>query len=189
MRPILPIIVIALYVQALFSQQLAIDFSDSNTHSFNVWGGSTFAFVSSPTDSSNPTGEFFRSGSTSEQGHFIDLSQPIELDVEDEITMRFYAFDPLTHNVVIKLENGTNPNIEVSIGVPSNQNAWSDLTFDFSTVGGSGAYSRLVIRIDDGSSIPGAFRIDDINDGSDPGNPHELDVVYEDLVWSRNIDV
>ena len=70
------------------------------------------------------------------------------------------------HNVIVKLENGTNPNIEVNVFVPSNQNAWSDLIFDFSTVGGTGAYSRLVIRIDDGSNIPGAFRIDDINDGN-----------------------
>ncbi|WP_299365437.1 family 16 glycosylhydrolase [Winogradskyella sp.] len=171
----------------LFSQQMPIDFSNSS-HNFNVWGGSTFGIVPSPTDANNPTGEFFRSGSTSEQGHYIDLSQPVDLDIEDQITLRFYAFDSNTHTVVVKLENGTNPDVEVSVAVPSNQDAWSDLTFDFSTVGGSGAYSRFVIRIDDGSAVPGAFRIDDINDGSIPGDPHELDVVYTDLVWSDEFD-
>ncbi|WP_422103958.1 family 16 glycosylhydrolase [Winogradskyella sp.] len=172
---------------SLFAQQMPIDFSD-NSHTFNVWGGSTFAIVPSPTDASNPTGEFFRSSSALEQGHYIDLSQPIDLDAEDEITLRFYAFDPSAHTVVVKLENGTNPDIEVSVAVPSNQNNWSDLTFDFSTVGGSGAYSRLVIRIDDGSTVPGAFRIDDINDNSVPSDPHELDVIYTDLVWSDEFD-
>lgn len=176
-----------LSVGLLFSQQTPIDFSESS-HNFNVWGGSTFTIVPSPTDASNPTGEFFRSSSTAEQGHYIDLAQPIDLDSEDEITMRFYAFDPNPHNVVVKLENGTNPNVEVSVAVPSNQNNWSDLTFNFSTLGGSGAYSRLVIRIDDGSNIPGAFRIDDINDGSVAGNPHELDVIYTDLVWADEFD-
>lgn len=171
----------------LFSQQTPIDFSESS-HNFNVWGGSTFTIVPSPTDASNPTGEFFRSSSAAEQGHYIDLAQPIDLDTEDEITMRFYAYDPNAHNVVVKLENGTNPDIEMNVAVSPNQNNWSDLTFDFSTVGGSGAYSRLTIRIDDGSLIPGAFRIDDINDGSTPGDPHELDVIYTDLVWSDEFD-
>jgi len=174
------------FVFLLFSQQMPIDFSDSS-HNFNVWGGSTFAIVPSPTDSNNPTGEFFRSSSTSDQGHYIDLSQPVDLDVEDEITLRFYQFDPNAHTIVVRLENGTNSDVEVSV-MSALQNTWADLTFDFSTVGGSGAYSRLVIRIDDGSNIPGAFRIDDINDGSVPGDPHELDVIYTDLVWSDEFD-
>lgn len=171
----------------LHSQQMPIDFSDTGDN-FDVWGGSTFAIVPSPTDPTNPTGEFFRSGSTGEQGHYIDLSQPVDLDTEDEITMRFFSFDASPHTVVVKLENGTNPNIEVSVVVPANQNNWSDLVFDFSTVSGSGAYSRFVIRIDDGSAIPGAFRIDDINDGSEPGNPHDLDVIYDQLVWADEFD-
>lgn len=161
---------------------MPIDFS-SSSDVFNTWGGSTFSIVPSPTDSSNPTGEFFRSASPNPQGHFIDLSQPVDLDEEDEITMRFYAFDANSHNIVVALENGSNPDVEVMVSTVSNQ-AWTDLTFDFSTVSGTGTYSRLVIRIDDGSTIPGAFRIDDINDGSLPGDEHAIDVEYTDLVWS-----
>ncbi|RNC86433.1 MAG: glycosyl hydrolase family protein [Winogradskyella sp.] len=172
---------------ALISQQTPIDFSDSSDN-FSVWGGSTFTIVPSPTDASNLTGEFFRSASTGSQGHFIDLSSPIDLDAEDVITLRFYAFDPNSHTIVVRLENGTNADVEVSAVASSNQNNWSDLSFDFSTVGGSGTYSRLVIRIDDGSSIPGAFRIDDINDGSVATDPHALDVIYDDLVWSDEFD-
>ena len=170
-----------------FAQTMPIDFSDGGDN-FSVWGGSTFAIVPSPTDSGNPTGEFFRSGTTAVQGHYIDLSQPIDLDESTAITMRFYSFDADSHNVVVKLENGTNPNIELSLTVSPNQNSWSELNFDFSAVGGSGPYSRLVIRIDDGSVTPGAFRIDDINDGSEPTDPNELDVIYDELVWSDEFD-
>ncbi len=166
-----------------FSQQTPIDFSDTS-HSFNSWGGSTFVNLPGPIDSNNDTGQFFRSSSALEQGNYIDLSRPIDLDTEDEITLRFLAFDTNSHDVVVKLENGTHSNIEVLVTAPSNQNAWSDLSFDFATVGGTGQYSRLTIRIDDGSSTPGAFRIDDINDGNIATDPNALDVIYSDLVWS-----
>jgi len=62
------------------------------------------------------------------------------------------------------------------------------MTFDFSTVSGSGQYGRLVIRINDGSLTPGTFLIDDINDGSLPGDENALDVIYNDLVWSDEFD-
>ena len=171
----------------LFAQQTPIDFSDNVNHQFSTWGGSNFTIVPSPTDATNPTGEFFRAGVATEQGHYIDLSQPINLDIEDEITLRFYAFDPNSHTIVVRLENGVNADIEVQQTVTSH-NVWSDLTFDFATVSGAGSYSRLVIRIDDGSTIPGAFRIDDINDGSVATDPHALDVIYTDLVWSDEFD-
>ncbi|WP_298344317.1 family 16 glycosylhydrolase [uncultured Algibacter sp.] len=166
-----------------FSQQTPIDFS-SNSHNFSSWGGSTFIILPGPVDSNNDTGQFFRSSSALEQGNYIDLSRSIDLDTEDEITLRFHSFDTNPHDVIVKLENGTNPDVEVLVTAPSNQNAWSDLTFDFSTVGGTGQYSRLTIRIDDGSTIPGAFRIDDINDGNIATDPNALDVIYSDLVWS-----
>ncbi len=178
---------ISVFITSLsFSQQMPIDFSD-NSDNFNVWGGATFNIVPSPTDANNPTGEFFRSNSPNEQGYFINLNQPIDLDTEDEITLRFYAFDSNQHTIFIKLEQGTNPDVEVQQTVTS-QNAWTDLTFDFGTVSGSGQYNRLVIRIDDGSTTPGVFRIDDINDGSIPGDENELDVIYTDLVWSDEFD-
>ena len=169
-----------------FSQQMPIDFSDPSDV-FNTWGGASFNTVPDPTDPSNITGEFFRSSNPSPHGHYIDLSQPIDLDTEDEITLRFYAFDPNPHTIYVQLELGTNSDVVVSQTLTS-QNAWTDMTFDFGTVSGAGQYSRLVIRIDDGSTTPASFRIDDINDGSIPGDPHELDVVYTDLVWSDEFE-
>lgn len=178
--------ILLLISQSALSQQLPIDFSYSS-HNFNVWGGSTFAIIPSPTDSNNQVGQFFRSNSSTEQGHYIDLNQAIDLDVEDEITLQFYAFDPNSHTIVVKLENGTNPDIEVGVST-SSQNNWTELTFDFSTVSGSGQYSRLTVRIDDGSTVPGTFLIDDINDGSIPVDPNVLDVIYTDLVWSDDFN-
>lgn len=164
------------------AQQTPIDFSESS-HVFSSWGGSSFSLLVAQEE-----GEFAKNNSALEQGNYIDLSRPIDLDVEDEITLRFYAFDADAHNVVVKLENGTNPDVEVIVTAPSNQNDWSDLTFDFATVGGIGQYSRLTIRIDDGSSVPGTFRIDDINDGNIATDPHAIDVIYDDLVWEDNFD-
>ncbi|MEM6718468.1 MAG: family 16 glycosylhydrolase [Bacteroidota bacterium] len=172
--------------QFVFAQQTPLDFSES-THTFTGFGGSTFAIVPGPIDASNDTGQFFRDSSPAIQGNYIDLTRPIDLDVEDEITLRFYSFDPLSHTIVVKLENGTNPDVEVSQTTTS-QNVWTDLTFDFATVSGTGQYNRMVIRIDDGSTIPGAFRIDDINDGNVPTDPNALDVIYTDLVWSDEFD-
>jgi len=168
------------------AQQMPIDFS-SNSDNFNTWGGAAFNVVPSPTDFNNLTGEFFKSSSAGAQGFFIDLSQPIDLDNEDEITLRFYAFDANPHTVYLKLELGTNPDVEVQQTITS-QDTWTDLTFDFSSVSGTGEYTRLVIRIDDGVANTGTFRIDDINDGSIPGDENGLDVIYTDLVWSDEFD-
>lgn len=169
-----------------FGQQMPLDFS-SNSDAFNVWGGAIFNFAPSPTDTNNSTGEFFKTTYPNEQGFFVDLSTPIDLDTEDEITLRFYAFDANPHTVSIKLEQGTNPDVEVQQTLTSD-NIWTDMTFDFASVAGTGQYSRLVIRIDDGSSTAGTFRIDDINDGSLPGDDNPIDVVYTDLVWSDEFD-
>jgi beta-glucanase (GH16 family) len=172
--------------QISFTQQMPIDFSETSD-TFSAWGGSTFAIIPSPTDLTNPTGEFFRSSSASIQGQYIDLSRPVDLDVEDVITLKFHAFDTNAHTVVVRLEKGTSPDVEVSQTTVS-EFTWTDLTFDFSTVGGTGTYGRLVIRIDDGSNVPGAFRIDDINNGLEPTDPNALDVIYTDLVWADEFE-
>ena len=172
--------------QLAFSQQMPIDFSDGSD-SFSVWGGSTFATRPSPTDSNNTVGEFSRSNSPSEQGYYIDLTRSIDLDVENNITLMFYAFDPNSHTITLKLENGANPNIELGIST-SSQNSWTELTYDFSTVGGNGKYDRLVIRIDDGITVPGTFLIDDISDGSIATDPNVIDIEYTNLVWADEFD-
>ncbi len=172
--------------QFSFSQQLPIDFSYTSD-TFNNWGGSSFAIINSPTDSNNKVGQFTRSASAGSQGQYIDLTKSIDLNVEDEITLNFYAFDAYAHNIVVKLEQGVNADIEMSVNA-SASNSWNALIFDFSTVGGSGTYNRLTIRIDDGSTVSGSFLIDGINDGSIAIDPNAIDVEYTSLVWSDEFD-
>jgi beta-glucanase (GH16 family) len=189
---------IALLISTLtFGQEMPIDFSDSNDN-FTVFGGTTFAMRPDPDDTSNMVGEFFNSGAQW-QGFFIDPSPAVDLDERQEITLRFYAFDGNSHDVMIKLENGSNPNVEVQVNAPTQGSAaWQNLSFDFTNAqfsDGSGAtnatgqYDRLTIFIDGVSTVPGTFLIDDIWDGTTPTDPHELDVIYTDLVWSDEFDV
>ena len=181
------IILSLFFSTTLAAQQMPIDFSES-AENFSVWGLSTFAKRPSPTDSSNIVGEFFHGASAAEQGYFIDLTRPIDLNSQSTITLLFYAFDPNTHTVTLKLERGDNGNIQITNSI-SSQTTWSTMSFDFSTIGGSGNYNRLTILIDNGNATPGTFLIDSIDDGSTPTNPNAIDVVYSDLVWSDEFDV
>ena len=180
-----------------YTQQMPIDFSTSDDN-FSVFSGTTFATRADPDDGSNTVGEFFNSGATW-QGFYLDLAPDVDLDERQEITLRFYAFDGNAHDVMIKLENGSNPNVEVQVNAPAQGSAaWQSLSFDFSNAqfsDGSGAtsatgqYTRLTIFIDGISITPGTFLIDDIWDGTTPTDPNALDVIYTDLVWEDEFNV
>lgn len=176
-----------------FSQQMPIDFSDSK-HNFNVFGGSGFSTRTDPKDGNNIVGQFHNDGSTSNQGFYIDLTRSIDLDTQKEITLSFYSFDPNSHSISLKLENGENADVFVkeTFNVPSPSD-WKTITFDFNnakyssddnSVSATGKYNRLTIFIDDGVTTPGTYLIDNISDGSAPTDPNELDIIYSDLVWS-----
>jgi len=180
-----------------YSQQTPLDF-ESSSHIFTAFNTNPFATRVDPQDSNNTVGQFNNDGSNADQGFFIDLSRQINLDVEKNLTLSFYAFDPNTHDVVIKLENGANPDVEVRVTITSpSANSWKDLTFDFSNaeyssngtpVNATGSYSRLTVFIDKGVTTAGTYLLDDINDGSTPTDPNELDVIYTDLVWEDEFD-
>lgn len=180
-----------------YAQQMPIDFSTSDDN-FSVFGGTVFSTRVDPVDASNTVGEFFNSGGVW-QGFFLDLTPDVDLDQRQEITLRFYAFDGNAHDVMVKLENGTQPNVEVQINAPAQGTAsWQSLSFDFSNAqisggGGStsatGQYTRLTIFIDGLSTTPGTFLIDDIWDGTTPTDPNALDVTYTDLVWADEFDI
>jgi len=175
---------------------MPIDFT-TNQDNFTGFGGTNFSLGSDPTDNTNQVGEFFNSGGVW-QGFFLDINPQVNLDERQEITLRFYAFDGNAHDVMIKLENGTNPNVEVQISVPATGSpAWQELSFDFSNavitgsgtpINATGQYPRLTIFIDGPSTSPGTFLIDDIWDGTTPTDPNELDIIYTDLVWSDEFD-
>ena len=176
-------------------QTMPIDFADVSD-SFTPFGGSSFALNSDPEDASNPVGQFDNNAGDPWQGFFKDVSQPVNLDVNKIITLSFYQSDTNNHSILLKLESGVGPDVEVVKNV-SGQGWKRDLTFDFSsatesgtanTINASGNYSRVTIFIDGGSSITGTYLIDDINDGSEPSDPNELDVIYDELVWADEFD-
>jgi beta-glucanase (GH16 family) len=180
-----------------FAQQMPIDFSDSDDQ-FISFGGNNFGFRADPEDATNQVGEFGNTGSSTNQGAFLDLIREIDLSDGKIINLRFYSFDPNPHTVKVKLEQGTDVDVEVSVNVPSGSpQTWRDVTFDFSNavitssgnpIDADGSYNRLTIFIDFGTTTAGTYLLDDIDDGSTPTDPNALDVIYEDLVWSDEFD-
>lgn len=196
-------ILLLLSIFNVYSQQIPFNFS-TDADSFIGFDGSSFAFRTDlPSSSSNRGGQFFNSGSNASQGFYIDLNQPIVLSEDNKVfTLLFYSFDPNNHNILLKLEDDANTNVEVktTFGVPSPSD-WTTVSFDFSnaqnssngnTIDASGSYSRITLLIDEGTTTPGTYIIDDISNGSisePPTNPNEIDVVYNDLVWSDEFDI
>lgn len=179
---------------AVSAQQLPLDF-ENNSLPFTGFSGASFSFRGDPAQVGNQVGQFFNDGSSNFQGFFIDLSAPADLDNDTNLSLRFYAFDPNAHTIIVKLENGVNPDIEVTRSISSTQNNWTNLTFDFAnaietasgnSVSGTGTYSRLTIFIDGGSFTAGTYLIDDIDNNAIPAPP--VDVIYTDLVWSDEFD-
>ena len=195
MKRILLLTLVCVTSPFLFSQQMPIDFSDTQEN-FTGFSGSGFSFRDDPDDTSNRVGQFFNDGSTASQGFFLDLNREIDLDFQKTISLSFYSFDPNAHTITLKLEMGANPDVEVTQNVSGA--GWTDgIVFDFanamlssdgSTIDASGTYNRLTIFIDVATATPGTYLIDDIDDGSTETNPNDPDVDYDVLVWSDEFD-
>ncbi len=186
------VLILSKYVNA---QQMPIDFSDV-ADNFSSFGGSSFSFGTDLTDSGNDVGRIYNNGTNSWQGITIDLLREIDLDFQKTISLSFYAFDSNAHNIVLKLEHGTNPDVQVMKTVSSS--GWiKNIEFDFSNavfssdhnaVVATGIYNRLTIFIDGGVMVSGTYLIDDINDGSRFIDVNALDVIYNNLVWADEFD-
>ena len=180
-----------------FSQQTPINFENSS-HSFIEFGNSSYAFNTDPQDTTNNVGEFNNDGSSANQGFYIDLNRSVDLDEEKNLSLSFYSYDTNSHSITIKLENGENPDVEVTQTISgSSQNNWTALSFDFSnatytsngtSIDATGTYNRLTIFIDLGVNTSGTYLIDTINDGSEVTDPNEIDIIYTDLVWADEFD-
>ena len=180
-----------------FSQQTPINF-ENTSHSFIGFGNSSYAFNTDPQDTTNNVGEFNNDGSSANQGFYIDLNRSIDLDEEKNLSLSFYSYDTNSHSITIKLENGENPDVEVTQTISgSSQNNWTALSFDFSnatytsngtSIDATGTYNTLTIFIDLGVNTSGTYLIDTINDGSEVTDPNEIDIIYTDLVWADEFD-
>lgn len=181
-----------------FAQQMPIDFQDSS-QSFTTFNGSSFSTVANPEDNLDQVGEITNDGNNPWQGILLNLQRSIDLSENKQIVLDFYSLDANAHTLMIKLEDGTNSDVEVWIDVNAGfGNQWiNDLTFDFSnalisgtgnTINASGTYNRIVVFVDGGANVSGTYLVDDIDDGSEPIDFHPLDVEYTELVWSDEFD-
>jgi beta-glucanase (GH16 family) len=197
--------VFLLISQLGFTQQTPITF-DESSHVFTVFNENTnvnppnkFDIFNNENDSSDKVGRLFMDGPNpnDSQGFYIDLSSPINLDVNKIITLDFFKYDGDAHTITVKLEQGgLSPDVEVSTNISGAPSSWNNgVQFDFSNatqvsdnsiINAIGNYSRLTLFIDKGVSNkpPGTFHVDDINNGAMAPNPNALDVIYTDLVWS-----
>ena len=182
--------------QFSFAQQMPIDFSDS-ADDFWAFAGSGFSTRTDPDNAGNTVGQFYNDGSDAWQGFSIGLQRAIDLDFQKTISLSFFGFDPNAHTILLKLEDDANTDVEVIQNVPSGGGWTTNITFDFanaevsgvgSPINASGTYNRLTIFIDAGVATPGTYLLDDIDDGSEETDPHQLDVIYDTLVWEENFD-
>src|SRR6056297_3430788 len=121
--------ILIIIFQFSYGQTMPIDFNDAQDQ-FIPFGGSGFALTVNPQNPNDEVGQFFNDGSDIWQGFYIDLDQPLDLSVEQQITLDFYQFDPNTHTIILKLENGTGPVVEVQ--QTASASGWdTDILFDF----------------------------------------------------------
>lgn len=170
---------IGLFLTGANAQSFPLDFENAQ-HTFTGFSGSSFSQRVDPVDATNNVGQFFNDGTVAAQGFFIDVNNAVDLSNDATVTLRFYAFDPNGHSLLLKLENGNQADVELTQQIPAGANSWKDVNFNFTNA--TGQYSRVTLFVDFGTTTAGTYLIDDINNNAIPANP--IDVVYNDLVWS-----
>ncbi|GAB2774085.1 carbohydrate binding domain-containing protein [Salinimicrobium soli] len=139
---------------------LPITFDDPNVNYEAVtFGGTSFSVVENPgvsgsNDVVSQVGEITNAGAEFE-GISFDVGMPIDLTSEKTISMNFWSETAIP--VLLKLEDGTGADIEVS--TTHSGSGWEILEFEFSS---SNSYSRLTIFADGPGTTAGTFYIDDI---------------------------
>jgi beta-glucanase (GH16 family) len=178
--------------QFLQAQQFPLDF-ENNQFGFTGFSGASFSFRTDPLQSGNNVGQFNNNGAQANQGFFIDVTTAVNLNTDQNVSLKFYSFDPNVHTILLKLENGSQPAVEVTQQIPSGANSWKDVNFDFSNATDSatgnafsstGQYDRVTLFIDFGVTTSGTYLLDQINNAAVFVPPNPIDVVYTDLVWS-----
>ena len=139
---------------------LPITFDDPNVnYEALTFGGTSFSIVENPdvsgtNDEVSQVGELTNAGAAFE-GVSFEVGMPIDLTTEKTITMNFWSESVIP--VLLKLEDGTGADVEVS--TTHNGGGWELLEFDFAS---SNSYSRLTIFADGPGTTAGTFYVDDI---------------------------
>jgi len=135
--------------------------------SFN---GASFEIVDNPdvsgsNDKATKVGAVTNSGAAYEGINF-DLGTQLDLTTDKTIQMNFWSDSPV--DILLKLEQGTGPDIEVTTG--HGGTGWELISFDFNS---SNKYVRMTIFVDGPGTKAGTFYIDDIAQIETPPKPCE----------------
>ncbi|MGM1057552.1 MAG: carbohydrate binding domain-containing protein [Bacteroidota bacterium] len=139
---------------------LPVTFDDPNVaYEVATFGGTSFEIVDNPdvsgtNDKTTKVGVITNSGETFEGINF-DLGTQLDLTENKTITMNFWADAPV--DVLLKLEQGTGDDIEVTAS--HGGTGWEVISFDFDS---SDKYVRITIFVDGPGTTAGTFYIDDI---------------------------
>ena len=139
---------------------LPLSFDDPNVAlEATVFGGAAFKVVDNPSVSGTNTvaskvGEIINSGAAYE-GVSFDLGTQIDLATNKSMKLNFWA--DTTVDVLVKLEEGTGADIEVSAS--HGGTGWEEIYFTFTS---SDKYSKITIFVDGPGTTAGSFYIDDL---------------------------
>ena len=139
---------------------LPITFDDPNVaYTIETFNGTSFEILDNPdvsgtNNKASNVGAITNSGAAFEGINF-DLGTQLDLTTEKTITMNFWADAPV--DVLMKLEQGTGPDMEVTSS--HGGTGWETASFDFDS---SNKYVRITIFVDGPGTTAGTFYIDDI---------------------------
>ncbi len=150
---------------------LPVTFDEPNVnYSVASFNGASFDIVDNPdvsgsNDKASKVGAITNSGAAFEGINF-DLGTQLDLTTDKTIQMNFWSDSPV--DVLLKLEQGTGPDIEVTTG--HGGTGWELISFDFNS---SNKYVRMTIFVDGPGTKAGTFYIDDIAQIETPPKPCE----------------
>ena len=138
-----------------------VNFDDANVnYEVSVFNGATFAIVENPDPtganaSTSNVGQITNSGAAFE-GFFFNLGDPLDLAEQKSVRVLFWSDTPV--DVLLKLEEGTGADVEVTTS--HGGTGWEVIYFTFDS---PDAFSRFTLFVDGPGTTAGTFYIDDIS--------------------------
>ena len=150
-----------------------ITFDDTNVnYEVGTFGGVSFEIVANPApggSNSTPSqvGAITNVGAAFE-GFFFDLGEALDLATEKTVTINFWSESAI--DVLLKLEQGTGADVEVSS--THGGTGWEMMSFDFTS---ADSFSRMTFFVDGPGTTAGTFYIDDVEQMETAVTPPSFD--------------
>lgn len=167
--------------------------SPTLSYAFGDFGGGGTSKVSNPDSSglnTSATVAKHTKGAGAEvwAGTTMLIDEVIDFSSLNNITLKVWS--PIAGATVkFKIENASDPNVNMEIDqVTSTNNAWEELTFDFSAANNGNEYQRIALFFDFGNAGTGAdFYFDDIQQSN--GLPEfAIPITFENSLLTYTID-